>query len=99
MAQGYLFSRALPPAQLTAWLSEQSDQQARASEVVLDPPEAESVTDEILSLHAEGASLHTIAAALNLAGHRTQRGVRWRAQSVAQVIASSIFPHTRTPKT
>lgn len=98
MAQGYLFSRALPPAQLTAWLSEQSDQQARASQLVFDPPEAESVTDEILSLHAEGASLHTIAAALNLAGHRTQRGVRWSAQSVAQVIASSIFPRARAPK-
>jgi hypothetical protein len=52
------------------------------------PPE----TDQILRMHAEGASLNTIAAVLNMAGHRTVRGTRWRAQSVAAVVARWAFP-------
>jgi hypothetical protein len=52
------------------------------------PPEAE----EILRLHAEGASLHTIAAALNVAGRRTARGTRWQARTVATVVANWAYP-------
>jgi diguanylate cyclase (GGDEF)-like protein/PAS domain S-box-containing protein len=43
----------------------------------------------IADLHDDGASLQTIAAALNRCGRRTPRGTRWHAASVAQVIASS----------
>jgi EAL domain-containing protein (putative c-di-GMP-specific phosphodiesterase class I) len=38
------------------------------------------------SLLSEGASLHTIAAALNAAGERTRSGNRWHAASVARLI-------------
>jgi EAL domain-containing protein (putative c-di-GMP-specific phosphodiesterase class I) len=40
--------------------------------------------NELLS---QGASLHTIAAALNASGDRTSRGSRWHAASVAQLLA------------
>jgi hypothetical protein len=42
----------------------------------------------IETLLHDGASLHTIAAALNSEGLRTTRGMRWHATSVAQVVAS-----------
>lgn len=42
--------------------------------------------EELLRLHAEGASPTTIAAALNRAGFRTPRGLRWHRVSVGQVI-------------
>lgn len=42
--------------------------------------------DQLLRLHAEGASPTTIAAALNRAGFRTPRGLRWHRVSVRQVI-------------
>jgi hypothetical protein len=38
-------------------------------------------------LLARGASLHTIAAALNAGGERTESGSRWHASSVARLIA------------
>jgi hypothetical protein len=38
-------------------------------------------------MHGEGASLLTIAGALNSTGMRTARGLRWRAQDVARFIA------------
>jgi PAS domain S-box-containing protein/diguanylate cyclase (GGDEF)-like protein len=94
LAQGYLFSRALPPEQLTSWLSEHADKRGGGER----PPHPSSASaappqrDEILRLHAEGASLNTIAAALNLAGNRTARGTRWRAQTVAAVVARWAYP-------
>lgn len=41
----------------------------------------------LVALRQEGASLHTMAAALNSAGHRTPDGLRWHVRSVARVIA------------
>jgi EAL domain-containing protein (putative c-di-GMP-specific phosphodiesterase class I) len=43
----------------------------------------------IKQLLSQGASLHTIAAALNLEGSRTPHGTRWTASSVASVIAGT----------
>jgi hypothetical protein len=45
-----------------------------------------------MSLHREGASLTTIAAALNTEGYRTPRGLRWQRTSVAAVISDIAYP-------
>ncbi|MCW2586493.1 MAG: hypothetical protein JWN55_2009 [Frankiales bacterium] len=94
LAQGYLFSRALPAEQLTPWLADHADQTSmeRPRRRVRPAPTPPPETDQILRMHAEGASLNTIAAVLNMAGHRTARGTRWRAQSVAAVVARWAFP-------
>lgn len=41
----------------------------------------------LVALRQEGASLHTMAAALNSAGHRTPDGLRWHVRSVARLLA------------
>ena len=50
----------------------------------------------ITSLLNDGASLQTIAAALNSRGQRTPRGTRWHVSSVAQVIAATPTVNART---
>ena len=45
--------------------------------------------DRLRELHAQGASLATIAAALNKDGFRNPHGQRWHARSVARVVAGS----------
>jgi hypothetical protein len=47
------------------------------------------VTERIAAMMAEGASLHTIAAALNRAGLLTARDRRWTAAAVARVCGSA----------
>jgi hypothetical protein len=47
------------------------------------------VDARIQLLHAEGASLHTIAAALNQAGAPNPAGVRWHAHAVARHVAAA----------
>ena len=101
--QGFLWSPALPAAELDAWLTERRSPPAPApapapapptatgrheagrSEVVIAPTEDEV---RILQLHRQGASLHTIAAALNAEGRRTPAGPRWTPTTVARVVAS-----------
>lgn len=46
----------------------------------------------LISLHRSGASLRTIAAALNSEGFRTPVGSRWHPSSVASVIADDAYP-------
>ena len=55
-------------------------------------PTDEHGLSRLLALHAEGASLTTIAAALNSEGFRTPDGVRWHRVSVARAVASSAYP-------
>jgi predicted signal transduction protein with EAL and GGDEF domain len=89
-AQGFLFSVPLTLAQLERWLLEHPPARRRRARAVTRPlaPEA----SRILRLHHEGASLHTIAARLNVEGLRTPLAVRWSSQSVAKVITESAFP-------
>ena len=47
---------------------------------------------QILRLHRQGASLSTIAAALNAEGLRTPQGQRWHRATVARVIRDTAFP-------
>ncbi len=43
--------------------------------------------ERLRQLHAQGASLATVAAALNKEGYRNPHGQRWHARSVARVVA------------
>jgi hypothetical protein len=48
--------------------------------------------DRLLALHHSGASLATIAAALNAEGFRTPSGTRWHRSSVARAVADAAYP-------
>jgi EAL domain-containing protein (putative c-di-GMP-specific phosphodiesterase class I) len=50
-------------------------------------------------LLAEGASLHTIAAALNTAGERTESGARWHPATVARLINTTQPRPSKPPQT
>ena len=85
--QGYLFRR---PAPL-------SDQDGRPVRVVRSSPvgtDSSSGVDPAAlaraqALSAQGASPHTVAAALNREGHRTPSGARWLAGSVSALLRES----------
>jgi diguanylate cyclase (GGDEF)-like protein len=91
-AQGHLFSRALTLGQLQGWLRERQRPERRRAPRLAMTGTTVPETSHIFRLHREGASLHTIAAALNIDGRRTAVGLRWSPQSVAKVIAASRFP-------
>jgi EAL domain-containing protein (putative c-di-GMP-specific phosphodiesterase class I) len=57
------------------------------------PSAAHLAAQRIRELLDEGASLHTIAAALNAAGLRTARQTRWTAPTVALVVQDLPDPH------
>jgi diguanylate cyclase (GGDEF)-like protein len=89
-AQGYLWSPAVPLADLDdALLACRAvsipapRRKQRRSSAALDP----SVATRIATLHASGASLHTIAADLNRVESRHPAGGRWTANAVARYIA------------
>lgn len=84
-AQGFLWSPAVPIDELLGGFP--APQQV--SSVDLADPAAALL---ILRMHGQGASLNTIAAALNAQGQRTGGGKRWRPQSVARVVAASQYP-------
>jgi len=93
-AQGFLWTRPLPAGALEAWLDAtrlSGCAPATVATSLSEPPvvdEAHSVEEvRILRMHGDGASLHTIAAALNGAGSRTSTGMRWHVRSVARVIS------------
>jgi len=91
--QGFLWSPAVPLDALTG------EGSARAPFV---PPSQRSGRDEVtdvrtehglarmMQLHRDGASLSTIAAALNREGFRTPRGMHWHRATVARVISTLV---------
>ncbi|MGV8910602.1 MAG: EAL domain-containing response regulator [Propionicimonas sp.] len=96
-AQGFLWTRPLPAGDLEVWI-----QAARLAGPVLPVicpsprPGSRRASSEdevrILRMVGEGASLQTIAAALNRSGSQTSTGLRWHATSVAQVISPPMPP-------
>ncbi len=100
LAQGYLFGRPVPASALVAAIDAceerlsasapprlPSRRQRRSAPDVPGP-----VGAQIMRLHADGASLHTIAAALNAHGAPHPEGIRWHATYVARHIAAAAAP-------
>jgi diguanylate cyclase (GGDEF)-like protein/PAS domain S-box-containing protein len=88
--QGFLWSPAVPAARLRSTI----DGISRGHAVERVPtgrsgPATDTVTvGRVLAMHNCGASLSTIAAALNADGLTTNAGTRWHRQSVARLIAA-----------
>jgi EAL domain-containing protein (putative c-di-GMP-specific phosphodiesterase class I) len=89
--QGFLWSRAVPAEALENihrdGLPTTGRRQPR-SQTRSRPTADSGAAARANELLARGASLHTIAAALNAAGERTAQGTLWRATSVARLISS-----------
>jgi diguanylate cyclase len=98
MAQGYLWARPQPlDATDTVHrdgLASSPRRRKRGRSVRVQHFD-ERVVRRVLEMVAQGASLHTIAAALNASGERTSRGSRWHANSVAHIIDGSDMPPSR----
>ena len=95
LAQGFLWSPALPADELEVWLQARpapapATPSRRAVSRRAQPDDAD--VRRILQLHREGASLHTIAAALNVEQRRTPGGRRWTTTTVARTIAGLVRP-------
>ena len=97
-AQGFLWARGLPADEVELWLDARGAAplpargHVRARLVTRPAPAGGADEERILALHAEGASLHTIAAALNAEGRRTPAGPRWTTKTVARVVADQLAP-------
>jgi diguanylate cyclase (GGDEF)-like protein/PAS domain S-box-containing protein len=99
LAQGFRWSPGVPAAELPATIARLAH--GRLAGPAPEPgwppstgvPE-ESVMNRIAALHRSGASLNTIAAALNAEGSTTPRGARWHRNSVARAIAARQFGAT-----
>jgi PAS domain S-box-containing protein/diguanylate cyclase (GGDEF)-like protein len=95
-AQGFLWSPAVDADAFDDWQREHdpaavladSSQLSSSSVTVPDLPAPPPLLARILALQSEGASLRTIAAALNAEHVLTPEGKRWHPRSVAQIIAS-----------
>jgi EAL domain-containing protein (putative c-di-GMP-specific phosphodiesterase class I) len=91
LGQGYLWSRPVPAAAVDEIHRNGLTAVGRARP--RKKGRSRSAADKVLvtrahELLARGASLHTIAAALNAAGERTESGSRWHAATVARLINS-----------
>jgi diguanylate cyclase (GGDEF)-like protein len=104
-AQGWLWGPAVPVTALSSgreWMSALPSERAAA----IRPPTAgcgrRDLTDahgvdRLLELHQDGASIDTIAAALDAEGFRTPTGRRWHRSSVARLISRRIRRSAGTP--
>lgn len=102
LGQGFLWSAAVSSSELLATMAAitqavrpapssspaPNGRRTRARSVAAD----QAVIARILALHEAGASLTTIAAALNSENLTTANGLRWHRSSVARVIADRQFP-------
>ncbi|MCW2586868.1 MAG: hypothetical protein JWN55_2384 [Frankiales bacterium] len=99
-AQGWLWSGALPLEEVLGNVAVGHETgngwpQALPTDAPRRRRREPGVTTEhgltrLLQLHREGASLTTIAAALNRDGFRTPRGQRWHSVSVARTVADLV---------
>jgi hypothetical protein len=104
--QGWLWSVALRPPELAELVRRnaggldmpQPAATGSASRWQPAPPTHDAHgRQRMLQLHGEGASLSTIAAALNAECYRTVNGQPWHSASVARVIADNTRPSRRLP--
>ena len=90
LAQGWLWAPAVPDDELDVVLAALALVPARgrddAARLQASARERR-LRDRARQLQAQGASLHTIAAALNGEGLLTSRGTRWSVQSAAHLVA------------
>jgi diguanylate cyclase (GGDEF)-like protein len=100
-AQGFLWSPAMSPTELIALLAALPGGRFEVPSLSAGSPRSQAaedrVTDEhglqrLMRLHRDGASLATIAAALNTEGFRTPGNLRWHRASVARVISTVAYP-------
>lgn len=91
LGQGYLFSRPMGSHTAGEWLARALAPRTSPAPRRAGGPASQVVT-RALELQTEGASLHTIAARLNVEGHRNSGGRRWHHTSVAQLIAGHLYP-------
>jgi diguanylate cyclase (GGDEF)-like protein len=93
LAQGFLFGRPVGAAELPELVADCDRRLQRplprelTSRTRRQPKVSADIVRRIEQLHADGASLHTIAAALNKEGAPTDHGGRWVSATVARVIA------------
>jgi len=103
LAQGFLWSQPVPAATLTDALDAiaqgglptvggSTTRPGRRRRRVKAPAENAALVARIMALHKSGASLNTIAAALNAEDLTTSAGLRWHRSSVARVIADNQYP-------
>jgi hypothetical protein len=99
--QGYLWSPALPLQTLEDMLAGLPRRRFDVTPVDGEGPpagrreqvKAEHGLHRLMALHREGASLSTIAAALNAEGFQTPRGLRWHRSTVARVVSDLAYPN------
>ena len=95
-AQGHLWSAALPVPELETLAGGPRAGRVRGAGPARPSPErrrpraTDADVQRILQLHGDGASLHTIAAALNVEERRTPGGRRWTTTTVARTIAALV---------
>jgi diguanylate cyclase (GGDEF)-like protein len=98
--QGWLWSTALTPVQIVASRDWTSGYDVGAHGTPPAPSRrrgraeisSEHGLDRILAMHRKGASLFTIAAALNADGYLTPAGLRWHHTSVARAVSDATYP-------
>lgn len=96
-AQGRLFSPPVPAAELPAAvdraeaLLESAPPTTPYGRTRKAMPELPAdLVEQMLRMHRDGASLQTIAAALNQTGGRQPKGIRWHASSVARHLSDAL---------
>jgi EAL domain-containing protein (putative c-di-GMP-specific phosphodiesterase class I) len=92
LGQGYVWCRPLTPADTDVVHRDGLGGDAAVRAWQAKQPVDPQVCVRAHQLLSEGASLHTIAAALNAAGERNHRGNRWHAASVARLISKTPPP-------
>jgi hypothetical protein len=99
--QGYLWAPPLPLEELATAMRElpvgrfdtSSSAQGKRPAVRQEVVTAEHGLTRLAALHRDGASLSTIAAALNAEGYRTPTGMRWHRARVARAISDLAYPN------
>jgi diguanylate cyclase (GGDEF)-like protein/PAS domain S-box-containing protein len=105
--QGYLWSPALPRDEIVRLLASHpqgfgsADAKSRAIAKALSRRATPRLSNEhglhrIMRLHQDGASLATIAAALNADDYHTPHGSRWHSASVARAITNAVYDTDET---